>query len=517
MEKLYNNILLPDNFADQPSSPEDVPYLKNPPEVIDISVGRQLFVDDFLIEKTTLQPVFHKAKKYDGNPVLKAETEWENDPIPVACPKSGGIWYDEEEKIFKAWYEAGWLRHSCYAVSKDGLHWERPDLGFVKGTNIILPYEGFELEKQIKEGVFEGDLSFLRPDSNAVFIDYSAPAAERYKLFMRNPGGMGRGMAAVSRDGLHFEKFRFTNALGDRSTIFYNPFRKKWVYSIRSIETNETGWYRARRYRECDDFLAGATWDASEEHRWLSCDALDKPNPYIGMTPQLYNVDCVGYESIMLGMFQVTFGPENNICEAHGVPKITELIPMYSRDGYHFSRPCRDSIINASVGEGTWDRGYVQSVGGVTIIRGDELWIYYIGFAGDRARAGQSAMTNGMYSGGATGIAKLRRDGFVSLCGDGTLLTRKVCFTEKNAMYINASGRVQVQLLDAEGGEIATSRVFDGDSTKAEVVFDSYNVSTLSGHVFRIRFIVDGALYAFGFADATGNFGGASAAGEVIL
>lgn len=32
------------------------------------------------------------------------------------------------------------------------------------------------------------------------------------------------------------------------------------------------------------------------------CDELDKPNPYIGFEPQLYNAYCVGYESVMLGM-----------------------------------------------------------------------------------------------------------------------------------------------------------------------------------------------------------------------
>ena len=52
MEKLYNNIELADGFTLVPSDASHVPYLENPPEVIDISVGRQLFVDDFLIEKT---------------------------------------------------------------------------------------------------------------------------------------------------------------------------------------------------------------------------------------------------------------------------------------------------------------------------------------------------------------------------------------------------------------------------------------------------------------------------------
>ena len=53
MEKLYNNVVLSEDYG--VSDPQNVPYLKNPPEVIDISVGRQLFVDDFLIEETELR------------------------------------------------------------------------------------------------------------------------------------------------------------------------------------------------------------------------------------------------------------------------------------------------------------------------------------------------------------------------------------------------------------------------------------------------------------------------------
>ncbi len=43
-----------------------VPYLQSPPSVIPIDVGRQLFVDDFLIEKTDLERTFHAAEKYSG-------------------------------------------------------------------------------------------------------------------------------------------------------------------------------------------------------------------------------------------------------------------------------------------------------------------------------------------------------------------------------------------------------------------------------------------------------------------
>ncbi|MBQ4120126.1 MAG: hypothetical protein IJD45_07040 [Clostridia bacterium] len=79
MEKLYNNIILPDDFDKDMSYPNNVPYLKNPPEVINVTVGRQLFVDDFLIEQTDLEIEYHKAKKFEGNPVLYPETKLETE------------------------------------------------------------------------------------------------------------------------------------------------------------------------------------------------------------------------------------------------------------------------------------------------------------------------------------------------------------------------------------------------------------------------------------------------------
>ena len=45
--------------------------------VIPIDDGRQLFVDDFLIEQTTLQRTFHLPRYHPDGPVLKAETPCE--------------------------------------------------------------------------------------------------------------------------------------------------------------------------------------------------------------------------------------------------------------------------------------------------------------------------------------------------------------------------------------------------------------------------------------------------------
>ena len=62
MEILYNGIEFNEKWlvADHGKSMLEtlpVPYLENPPEIKPIDIGRQLFVDDFLIEKLSISPL----------------------------------------------------------------------------------------------------------------------------------------------------------------------------------------------------------------------------------------------------------------------------------------------------------------------------------------------------------------------------------------------------------------------------------------------------------------------------
>jgi len=80
-ETLYNGIQLPEKWPPERRAltrePMPVPYLRNPPAVIPLDLGRQLFVDDFLIEDTTLTRTFHSAEYHAQNPVLKPDRPWE--------------------------------------------------------------------------------------------------------------------------------------------------------------------------------------------------------------------------------------------------------------------------------------------------------------------------------------------------------------------------------------------------------------------------------------------------------
>lgn len=116
---LYNGIELPATWPPQggdvlSTEPMKVPYLADPPKVIPIDVGRQLFVDDFLVEHTDLRRKFHAAEKYAGNPVLTASTKAElrihedassrNASGGTVALLHGGAFYDPADGFMKLWF-----------------------------------------------------------------------------------------------------------------------------------------------------------------------------------------------------------------------------------------------------------------------------------------------------------------------------------------------------------------------------------------------------------------------------
>ncbi len=515
MKTLYNGIVLPDAWPPRDQDPASfqpmrVPYLEAPPPVVPIDGGRQLFVDDFLIAENWLPRVFHHPVKHPGNPVFVPQTPHErNDALPpTAIPKCGGIWYDPEARRFKMWYMASYLGAMAYAESADGIRWERPGLDVVPGTNLILPAE-------------------IHPDSGTVWLDSAAAdPAQRYKMLIREPNTAGRGgcfpaLLFTSPDGIHWSKPVETGPMDDRSTCFYNPFRKKWVQSIRAWIAPQRR--RCRLYWEDDDFIRSGRWRKGEPPYWTGADCMDES----GDAPaELYNLDAVAYESLMVGFFQILKGPPNQIGERNGQPKLTELVLATSRDGFHWHRPDRRPFIGARREPGSWEYGYVESTGGTLLTVGDELWFYYSAYAGDPNRVGGAWAVGGMYANGAVGLAKLRRDGFASLQArfpGATVTTRPLTFSG-NRLFVNADTAGATLAVECLGEDNRALPGFGkdncdpycGNATCAEIRWrGDAALGRLAGRPVRFRFHLDrGDLYAFWVTDSPqGESGGPRGAG----
>ncbi len=513
----YNGLLEPAlwpprDIEKDSSEPLPVPYLTAPPEVVDIAVGRQLFVDDFLIHETDLSRSYHSARMHEASPVLTPQTELElnRGHCPMAAPFNDGAWFDPQDGLFKLWYHAGWFDGTALATSADGIHWERPTLDVVPGSNaVVAPRTGH------------------RRDGGLVWLDHQADPRERFKMFQfyRWPGGSG-GEVSTSPDGAHWSPPQPTSRLGDNSSFFFNPFRERFVFSIRE------GWpFRARAYHEHADFRAAASWEAGAQVRWVRSDRLDLPDPLVGDEPQLYDVNAVAYESILLGAFALFYGPQNPVCAKLGRPKTIDLQLAYSRDGFHWQRPERSAFIPCGRRPGSWDFGYIHAAGGVCLVVGDELWFYFAAFSGDSpalapGETGDFEQDNAMYAGATTGLATLRRDGFASMDAgelEGTLVTRPLTF-EGSTLFVNADcprGELRVDVLD-DGGEViepykaADCRVISEDATRIRVAWKGTDsVARLAGQPVRFRFrLRRGRLYAFWVsASESGASGGYVAAG----
>jgi hypothetical protein len=507
---LYNGIELP--AAWPPTGPATqaytVPgYLTNPPSVIPIDVGRQLFVDSFLIDQTSLTQHAHRPTMYANNPVLGPG---ESDVKGSAFPYSDGVWYDPADHLFKMWYLGGYGNMISYAYSTDGKNWIKPALrdAVLPGTNMVLQIGG-------------------QRDSDTVWMDLDDPDPSRkFKAFALSSAPIMN--IYFSPDGIHWSgpQMQTIDSLSDRTTVFKNPFRKVWVDSARMIATLpptpsvfSSRPSRLRYYAESSDLInwnptnpASAFWTGPDE----------KDPPYAGQggaLPELYNLDAVAYESVMVGLFS-WFNPGPAFGAYGPGPDLVELGVGFSRDGFHWVRPTRgggpNAFIPATNTDGTWNAYNTQSAGGGFLVVGDELWFY---FSGRTMRKPASGI-------GSTGLAVLRRDGFYSMdagSAEGVLTTRTVRFSGAH-LFVNVQdpqGRLQVEITDANGNVIApftrqNSVVLSVDKTLQEVTWNGVSdLSSLANQPVKVRFyLTNGELYSFWVsADASGASHGYVAAG----
>lgn len=506
---LSNGIELPAQWPPRYEVPAErkempVPYLQQKPEVIPVNTGRQLFVDSFLIEETTLVPVYHKPNFYAGNPVLEPTEKWEEttEGAPYASPFSDGIWYDDQTGKFRMWYLAGagtihkqsnQTFYTCYAESEDGKHWTKPTLDLVPGTNIV---------------------DTCNRDAATVWLDrMEKDPAKRWKFFNVERRPLDSRWSCIlkySADGIHWsEGVAQSGDLYDRTSAFYNPFTGKWALSMRYSTPVS---YRSRAYLEHSDpeMLVSLAHRMRRDvpdkfvHFWFTPDDKELRHPkYPEVEPGIYNFDAIAYESIMLGLYSAWCGPENDICKRDGIQKRNVVSLGYSRDGFHFSRPTHEAFMDVNETEGAWNWGNMQSINGVPLIVGDSLYFYSSG------RRLNKIMWDSYTS---TGLATLRRDGFVSMRAgreEGTLTTEKLSFDGKY-FFVNADvkakkAQLAVELLDEQGTPIPGFTKKDcvvmkkADSTKQLVTWkNNADLSSLKGKVIRAKFyLTNGDLYAF--------------------
>jgi len=364
---------------------------------MDIGNQKQLFIDDYIIESTkNVYKMLNQPIKYEGNPILECDQPWE----AGLAYATGNLMYDEEEELFKMWYQVvnyDWSDSMlCYAMSKDGISFQKPSLGLVeyRGTrnnNIVfgLDVKGFD-----GPGVFK----------DAVEIE----PQKRYKMLYRCPPPV---CAAYSKDGIHWTPLKENPVIplgsDTHEVVFWDRKLQKYVAHLRlwlPYKEDEPD-YRVRVVgrSESEDFV---NW--TEPKPCVLADELDLPQ-----NRNFYNMEVMQYEGVYIGFVSVY----------HILPSMEPKIPpdiywidrvdvqlTFSRDGRKWQRAGnRDVFLSTGLEGKSFDWGMIYTLQSPLVVD-DEIWIYYVGFSCRHwgVRRGEPQVSS-------IGLARLRLDGFVSI------------------------------------------------------------------------------------------------------
>jgi len=438
-----------------------------PTGILAIGSRRELFVDDFLIAKHTgTRLKMHQPVPRDV--VLVCDAPWEGNTSAYYTLFADG-------DLFRMYYRGAHFDEAakksahpecaCYAESRDGLRWEKPQLGLIefagsKENNIIWMGEA-------------GTHNFTPfKDENPACL----PTA-KYKAL----AGGAKGLKAYqSPDGVRWSLMReepvITNGGFDSQNLaFWSPEQKRYVDFHRKVRD------RAR------DIMTATSTDFLN---WTEPEFLD-----YGDAPRedLYTNAIGPYfraPHLLLG-FPTRYQPKS---------QQVEPILMTSRDGRRFHRWPDPLIPITAPKDRDGNRSNYMTRGLLQLPGQDrELSVY---------------ATEAYYAGPGSRVRRFtfRTDGFVSLhagAAGGEMLTKPFTFSGQQLTLnyaVAGGGRLQMEIQDSAGKPLTGFALSDsvpliGDEIAAAVKWTTgADVSALAGKPIRLRFALANAdVYALRF------------------
>ena len=465
---------------------------------LDIGSEKQLFIDTQFFETSEnialqVNPAF-KTEEHN----LQADRPWENATLN---------WFNvmADEDMYRMWYECydvpGWPTDDdtsfCYAESKDGIHWTKPELG-------LFSYQDSTKNNILFRKVGPED-AHSRVHGTGIFKDPSAPPEARYKavaqgsFFAEEPypisWGSGKSYLNVagmaSPDGIHWTRYP-KSILHEFADSQYSCF---WDDRLNSyvLYGRASGRGRALGRAESKDFTQFGKLELV-----LEADGETPANSDLYNSAALKYPYAEGVHFMFPSLYQ------------HG-PDTIDIRLAVSRDGIHWSWPDQN-VPFIPLGEpGAFDSGTLY-IGQGLVRAGDELWQYY----------GGSPLPHN-YEGGLETLTKpgngriysrvvSRLDGFVSADADaagGSFVTPPLTYTG-NTLRLNVQvrdgGSVRVGLLDETGSPVPGRSVAEcvpitGDHINTPVTWNSGgDVGERGGQPTKIRVeMADASLYSFQF------------------
>jgi hypothetical protein len=452
---------------------------------------RYLVLDSRIIDSTeNLQLTVGAVQKDENNPLFKEDKPWE----PRFDNPYLSIIFDEEEKIYKCWYsifikvgpgegqlgeaipsdKRAWVKWTegfrdygvCYATSKDGIHWDKPELGVIefngsKKNNIVIVFNhGVTVMKDLHE----------------------TDQQKRYKAFHPENGESG---VWFSPDGIHWGKPIDVGPIDNGDTnncVWWDEDLGKYVGITRHWGGEKTtGLYGGMGHRhvsriESEDFL-----------KWSEPKVIIKG---LDLRRQIHDMPVVKHAGVYLGMV--------GLFDIEASRQWCELAWSVDSINWHRIQPGTPLIPNGPV-MGDYDWGCVFAA--IPLIREDGILMYY-------------GANDGRFMGWRNGylaLAHLRADGFAGyeqIAGGANKtgsLTTKAVSVVADTLCINAdvapSGYVKVIALDKDNEQLAESKLIAKTVTDGPVKWkDGFSFKQLKDREIKFEFeLRESKLYSVSF------------------
>ena len=387
---------------------------------------------------------------------------------------------------------------TCYAESRDGIRWEKPNLG-------LFDWDGSK----------ENNIIWTAGRSTHNFAPFKdtrpdVPEDRRYKALAYAPRGGGLA-AFASPDGIRWrllseEPVLTDGAFDTQNIAFWDKVRGEYRAYYRGFRDG----YRDIRTATSQDFLSwtDGRWleypDAPREHLYTN-----QIRPYARAPHLLVGLPTRYKERGWSDSMKALPEREHRELRAGVQPRygtaLTDTLLMTSRDGTTFRRWNETFLRPGPERPGTWNYGHLYTAWGLVetapTIAGmpDELSIY---------------ATEGGWTGSDAQLRRytLRIDGFASTRASvpgGEMRTKLLTFEGKELVLnvaTSAAGFVQVAIHDIDDKPIEGFGINDcspvfGDALERTVTWKGgSDVSQLAGRPVRLRFVLkDADLYSLRF------------------
>lgn len=495
----------------------------NKNEEINIGSKRQLFVDNYLIQTISGEAELELHNPVPGEIVLKHDAPWEgNSSVYHSVFKDGDIYrmyYRGSQIGIDSVANKITAPHPiffCYAESKDGINWVKPNLG-------LFEYKGSKKNNIILANTSFADLKLIVGDNASFFKDENPNAlpSEKYKAFVMSDKPFGL-MAFKSTDGIRWEPMHnkpvITDGAFDSQNIGFwdseiGAYRAYWRYfhpfTAKDTKSLYTG-IRSVRTATSKDFIhwenqANLKYESSPHEQLYTNQIFPYyrapqllvgfPNRYIERewSPSMYALPEVKHRQL-----------RSKISMRYGTG-LTDALFMSSHNGTVFNR-WNEAFFKAGIERpGTWNYGQHYVAWGMVETKSalagapNELSFY---------------SAESFWTGTSNELRRftLRTDGFASLNAPrkgGEVITKPFKF-DGQKLSINfatsIAGAIRIELQDADGNAIPGFTLEEcaelyGDNLDREVSWKGGAIpGNLLDRTIRLRIVLtDADLYSFKF------------------